>query len=381
MSSVGGEGKLGGPGPGESSVPLDPAVLDPRARGLTALRTWIAFQIAFAREPQRGADLLRRSGDDPAVALRHAPQTARPGAEEVERALHALRRARAQVVPLPSSAYPWRLAQISDPAPVLSVIGDVGALAAPSVALVGARAATAYGLSVARELALALARAGLVVVSGLARGIDAAAHEGALAAGGRTVAVQACGPDRVYPAAHRDLAVRIAGSGAVVCELPPGTRPLRAHFPLRNRLISGLARALIVVEARERSGSLITAHHALAQGADVFAVPGPVNAPTSRGPNRLIRDGAWPVLEVADVLDVLGWPAPEAAPETPAVRASPRGQLARAIVAALERAPASRDELARALGRAPEALALALLDLEIDGRIAPDRDGRFRVMS
>jgi DNA processing protein len=362
-------------------VPSHLLVLDPREPGLAAIRPWIAFQLAFALEPQRAAEVLRRCDDDPVAALRHARPRARPRPEAVERALRALRRVGASLLPLPSPAYPWRLAQIADPAPVLSVIGDFEALSAPSVGLVGARAATAYGLAMARELGFALAGAGLVVVSGLARGIDAAAHEGALAAGGRTIAVQACGPDRVYPARHRDLAERIARSGAVLCELPPGARPLRAHFPLRNRLISGLSRALIVVEARERSGSLITAHHALAQGADVFAVPGPVNAPTSRGSNRLLRDGAWPLLEAADVLDVLGLPASPVAQDRPGPSPPPSGSDALAIVAALERAPASRDELGRALGHSPDRLALALLDLEIEGRIVRDRDGRFRVVS
>jgi DNA processing protein len=245
------------------------------------------------------------------------------------------------------------------------------------VAFVGARAASVAGLVVARRLARELASAGVVIVSGLARGIDAAAHEGALEAGGRTVAVQACGPERVYPAAHRGLARRIvAAAGAVVTELPPGTPPLPVHFPLRNRLISGLSLAVVVVEARERSGSLITARHALDQGIDVFAVPGSIDAPTCRGSNRLLRDGAWPLLEAKDVLEGIGWRGAPAAPTPPA----PVASSLRPVLAALRRAPASRDDLARALGRPVEALAADLLALELDGRIAEDRDGRFRAV-
>jgi DNA processing protein len=188
------------------------------------------------------------------------------------------------------------------------------------------------------------------------------------------VAFQACGPDRVYPAAHRGLARRIRAQGAVVSEFPPGSAPRREFFPLRNRLISGIARALIVVEARERSGSLVTAGHALDQGIDVFAVPGPIAAPTSRGTNRLIRDGACPLLELGDVLDALGWSAGRA-PVRPGPAAAPG-----AIEAALLAEPATRDELARRLERSPEQLALELLELELDGRVVEDRDGRLRAL-
>jgi DNA processing protein len=248
----------------------------------------------------------------------------------------------------------------------------------------------------------------VVVVSGLARGIDAAAHRGALEAGGRSIAVQACGPDRVYPSEHGALADRIARQGAVVTEFAPATAPLAHHFPLRNRLISGLSSALLVVEARERSGSLVTAGHAANQGVDVFAVPGAIDAPTSRGTNRLLRDGASVALEPRDLLDELRrggvWrPTPPAAPQRrgrprPAsTRAAPArpGQdedsgdrcsspdraRTRAILAALSDSPATRDELIRRLGRAPAQLALELLELELEGRVAEDRDGRLRVVS
>ncbi len=259
---------------------------------------------------------------------------------------------------------------------MLAVRGDRALLARPAVAIVGSRAASAYGREVARRVAGELAAEGVIVVSGLAFGVDAAAHEAALAAGGATIAVQACGLDHVYPAAHRDLADRIAQSGAIVTEFALGTPPQRPFFPLRNRLISGLARALVVVEARLRSGSLTTARHAAEQGIDVFAVPGPITGPQHVGSNRLLRDGAAPLLDTADVLDALAWPiAPKLARARLALTASARGLLDLLCLA-----PASGDELAQRLGATPASLAAPLLELELAGAIARDRDGRWRAL-
>jgi len=259
------------------------------------------------------------------------------------------------------------------------VRGDLAALGAPGVAIVGSRAASVYGLTIARGLATRFSRAGLVVISGLARGIDAAAHQAALDAGGRTLAVQACGPERVYPAAHRGLAERIVrGGGAVVTEFPPGTAPRAAHFPLRNRLISALARAVVVVEARERSGSLVTAGHAAEQDRDVFAVPGPLDSPTSAGTNRLLRDGAFALTSADDVLQKLGLPPAAGAGDFAAAAAPRAGSIEARVLRALRAAPATRDELARRLGTTPGELALAVLELELTGMIAADRDGRLR---
>jgi DNA processing protein len=348
---------------------------DPRPAVREAVRDWLAFQCVAAFVPEAAVEALRATRD-PRRALRVLQPGCDEAAPDLAPSIAALTRAGAYLVPFTSPGYPWRLARLRDPAPVLAVVGDAAVLRAPAVAIVGARAASVYGTGVARRLASDLARSGLVVVSGLARGIDAAAHEGALEAGGSTVAVQACGPDRVYPAAHRALAARIAAQGAVITELPPGTPPRPAHFPLRNRLIAGLARALVVVEARLRSGSLVSARHALDQGIDVLAVPGPVNAPTSAGPNQLLRDGATPALDAADVLAALGF----AAEPTPGRRRPPLAGGLREIVSALERQPASKDELARALGRKPQELAPDLLELELDARVALDRDGRWRVI-
>jgi DNA processing protein len=350
---------------------LDPADRSPAHQRL--LRRWLALQLGLALAPARAVALLRESGD-PDRALRAATPKACASARRLDAAVAALRRAGAVAVPFLSRAYPARLAQLADPAPLLLVRGDVTALSAPGVAIVGSRAATVYGLGVARDLGAALGAAGVVVVSGLARGIDAAAHEGALAAGGRTVAVLPCGPDRVYPRSHRGLAERIAGSGAVVTEMPVGVEPRRSFFALRNRLISGMADGLVVVEARVPSGSLLTAAHAANQGIDVFAVPGPISAPTSAGPNRLLRDGAWVLLEPGDVLDVL------ALGDRGRAAAPAPGPPPSAVLEALAGGPLTRDGLARRLELRPEQLAPELLELELSGRVAEDRDGRLRAL-
>jgi len=374
------------PPPSAAAGGLDPA----DAHAAAALRAWLGVQRRLALRPAEAIAALRARPDPEPLLAGVGGLACTPA--DLERALRALRRSGARLVPWTSPAYPERLRRLEDAAPALAVRGDPGALQAPCVAVVGARAASAYGREMARRLAGELARAGVVVVSGLARGIDATAHGAALEAGGRTVAFQACGPDRVYPAAHRGLADRIAARGAVVSELPPGTPPLKAHFPLRNRLISGVSRAVVVVEARARSGSLVTARHALDQGIDVLAVPGPVTAPTSEGTNALLRDGAAPALEADDVLAAIGVaPAPPAAaaevpaPEgSPAREAGPQRSLAATpagrIVAALQEHPGTRDELGRRLGLDPGALAAALLPLELEGAVAEDRDGRLRAV-
>ena len=189
-------------------------------------------------------------------------------------------------------AWPAQLSAISDPPEALYVIGDPAVLAAPAIAIVGSRTPTPAGRETAFEFARRLATAGLVVTSGLATGVDAAAHRGAMSAGGRTVAVCGTGLDRTYPAGHAPLAAEITASGALVSEFPPGTPPRPGHFPQRNRLISGLALGVLVVEARYRSGSLITARLAAEQGREVFALPGSIHNPLARGCHRLIRDGA-----------------------------------------------------------------------------------------
>jgi DNA processing protein len=201
--------------------------------------------------------------------------------------------------------YPRRLQEIASAPPVLYLRGTLAPGDEAAVAIVGARHATTYGETVARELAVELSGRGLTILSGLARGIDGAAHRGALEAGGRTVAVLGSGLDQIYPAEHRGLAGEVAARGAVISEFPLGTAPLRLHFPRRNRIISGLSLGVIVVEAGVGSGALITAHHALEQGREVFAVPGRVHARYSEGCNRLIKSGAKLVETWEDVLSEL----------------------------------------------------------------------------
>lgn len=202
--------------------------------------------------------------------------------------------------------YPDQLKNIFDPPPVLYLLGDRSSLDEVPVALVGARRASPYGLHVAESLARELSAAGVGVVSGMARGIDTAAHRGALKGRGKTVAVLGCGVNVVYPRENAGLMKEIAAAGAVVSEFPPGSQPEPWHFPVRNRVISGLSRIVVVVEAAEKSGALITANVALEQGRDVMAVPGHITARLSRGPNLLIKQGAAPVLSAVDIMDELG---------------------------------------------------------------------------
>jgi DNA processing protein len=213
------------------------------------------------------------------------------------------------------AGFPPLLRAIHDPPAGLFLRDGAEAdlLARPAVAVVGARACSAYGRQVARTLGRELAAAGLVVVSGLARGVDGEAHRGALEAGGATVAVLGCGIDRDYPAAHRSLAAEVAATGLVVSEYAPGVLPAPWRFPARNRIVAGLCAATVVVEARERSGALITADLALEEGREVLAVPGEITSALSKGSNALLRLGATPLTVTADVLDSYGIEAPDAA--------------------------------------------------------------------
>ena len=258
--------------------------------------------------------------------------------------------------------FPPLLHAIHDPPPGLFVRGeaDLELLRRATVAVVGARACSPYGAQVARMLGRELGRAGLVVVSGLARGIDGEAHRGALESGGLTVGVLGCGIDRDYPAAHRELAARIRAAGLIVSEYAPGVEPAPWRFPARNRIIAGLSAATVVVEARDRSGALITADLALEEGRDVFAVPGEITSALSSGTNDLLKLGATPLTGSADVLDVFGLSSGE--PE-----AVELGSSAETVLARLRDGPASADELARATGLDAGTLASALTELELAG--------------
>lgn len=271
--------------------------------------------------------------------------------------------------------FPPLLRSIHDPPPGLFVRGvaELELLARPGVAVVGARACSGYGTAVAASLARELAAAGLVVVSGLARGIDAEAHRGVLAAGGLTVAVLGCGIDRDYPVAHAELARRIAAEGLIVSEYAPGVEPAPWRFPARNRIVAGLTAATVVVEARERSGALITADLALEEGREVFAVPGEITSALSAGTNALLKLGATPLTGAADVLASFGIEPARAA------AADPDGP-AGAVLALVREAPAGADELARLAGLDAGEVARALVELELAGLVAAS-DGLYRVAS
>lgn len=369
--------------------PLAAAQAPPGAPLRRRAHAWLALQARGALAPVAARAALAEAAGDPAGALgRLTGETpaAVLDAAGFAAACAALAHAGARLVPFGATTYPERLAALADPPLLLAVRGRPEALALPLVAIVGARQSTPYGDGAAKALARQLAGLGFAIVSGLARGIDAAAHRGALEAGGVTVGVLGCGPDRVYPPEHAALADEMVAAGAVLSELPPGAPPLRQHFPLRNRLISGLAQALVVVEARARSGSRISAEHAAEQGREVLAVPGPIDASASEGANLLLREGAAPALDASDVLRALGrvveaeaWLARRRRAPAPAAT-DPLDPAARALLAALRAAPATRDELAARLGLAPAALAAPLLDLELDGRVAEDRAGRLRIV-
>ena len=246
------------------------------------------------------------------------------------------------------------------------------------MAIVGSRAATPYAQEVAAHLASELVAADLVVVSGLARGADGAAHRGCLGAGGSTIAVLGCGPDVVYPKEHAQLAASICRTGVLVSELGPGGPPLPEHFPLRNRLISGISLAVVVVEASERSGSLITARYALEQGRDVMAVPGNVLSGRNRGSHALLKDGAKVVESVDDILGELGWPvrdrAGEAAPKNSANVLAKDGLIDRMTLGELY----DLDDLSKLTGLPGPRLLARVTEWELHGWIVRSGGGRFQ---
>ena len=270
--------------------------------------------------------------------------------------------------------FPPLLRELCDPPPGLFVRGSgaLELLQRPAVAVVGARACSSYGSQVSRLLARELAAAGLVVLSGLARGVDGEAHRGALESAGPTVAVLGCGIDRDYPAAHAQLAGRICEGGLVISEYAPGVEPAPWRFPARNRVIAGLSAATVVVEARERSGALITADFALDAGREVFAVPGEITSALSAGTNALLRLGATPLTSASDVLEALG----VASPTAPALKLD---DGAARVLDALAGAAAGVDDLVRGTGLDAAAVATALAELELAGA-ATEAEGIYRAV-
>ena len=359
--------------------------LDPQER-----LDWLRLARTETVGPVTFYALLRRFGSARA-SLQALPRLSRPvvamSLRDVEAELAALARLGARLVCWGEPDYPAALATVEDAPPVLTVLGIPALLQMPIVAVVGARNASANGRRFASELSAGLGDAGIVVVSGMARGIDAAAHLGALHSG--SVAVVAGGADIVYPEENRGLYDALVERGAVVAELPLGTEPQARHFPRRNRIISGMARGVVVVEAAAKSGSLITARFALEQGREVFAVPGSPLDPRSRGCNDLLRNGATLTETAADILAQLGpflqseMPAPRpreralqprlplagAAPNLSAIPQIPEDAALELLMEKLSPTPVAVDELVRQCHLSAASIATLLLELELAGRI------------
>ena len=377
------------------SIPVEPSD--------ETIRDWLAFNRGFGTSPRLAARVLACAGS-PAAAFRRGCSLVRelrlpervahrlfhPDRRGVESDLEWLAGPRRSLLWLGHAGYPRLLCAVPDPPPVLFVEGDAETLAWPMVAIVGSRNASEAGQEIAHEFARTLGASGVGVVSGLALGIDAAAHRGALQSSAPTVAVCARGLDRTYPGAHEELARAVAASGALVSEFPIGTSPSRSNFPRRNRIISGLSAGVLVVEASRRSGALITARQAAEQGREVFAVPGSIRNPLARGCHELIRSGAKLVEGVSDVLEELAGPLGMQALPSPldprgravAVRHEALGEDARRTLACLGYDATPVDVLVARLGLTAEALSSILLGLELDGYVRPTVDGSYeRVVS
>ena len=353
--------------------PLPPTTEEDRFSWLRLLRSRKVGPATFRR-------LLREHGSAQ-NALAALPEMARaagidgyeicpPGVIEAE--LRAAKAAKARLLCLGAPDFPDALDDLTDAPPMLWAVGDVSLLNKPTIAMVGARNCSSLGARMARGLATELAGQGYVIVSGLARGIDTAAHQAALDTG--TIAVMAGGVDVIYPAENTALAEDIAARGLRLSEQPPGVTPQARHFPRRNRIISGLARAVVVVEAAAKSGSLITARDALDQGRDVLAVPGHPFDARAAGCNLLIRDGATLVRCADDVVQALppqaeAFHQPAATQETVAAKRAPTQALHARILDRLGPSPIAEDQLLRDISASAGELGPALVDLELDGRI------------
>jgi len=371
-------------------------------------REWLSLVLVDGVGPKRIAGLEERFASpidwhgasdrelrEAGLAEKHIEQLRRPDEARLKHCLDWLAGERRWLITRDDALYPPLLKRIPDAPVALFVAGELNALVAPQIAIVGSRNASAGGLRHARSFAATLASAGFVITSGLAEGVDGMAHAGCLDAGGATVAVAGTGLDQVYPARHRDLAGRIARSGALVSQFPPGIGPLRGNFPARNRIISGMSLGVLVIEAGLKSGSLITARLANEQGREVFAVPGSVDNPVARGCHRLIRDGARLVETADELVDELGPLARELAgeiehllvPQPPDFRAgleesgeSPHindDPEYERLLEAVGYDPTPVDEIIERSQLTPAAVSSMLLMLELDGKVSAHAGGRY----
>ncbi len=345
------------------------------------LRYWIGFNRVAGIGPNRLRALLDYFGDirtawhAPSDELRSAGLDRRSlgnlltarSTLDLDRELERVAAANAEILTWESPGYPRLLYEIHDPPPVLYVRGTITEEDAWAVAVVGTRRASNYGREAARRLSSALARSGVTIVSGLARGIDGEAHRAALDAGGRTIAVLGCGVDQIYPPEYRNLAYQITQHGALVSDYPIGTQPEGKNFPPRNRIISGLSLGVLVVEAGERSGALITADFAAEQGRDVFAVPGPIFRQSSMGTNRLIQDGAKMVTRPDDILEELNLTM--VAVQVEARQVLPTNETETALLAHLSAEPVHVDDLGREVGLPIAEVSSTLALMELKGMV------------
>jgi len=369
-----------------------------RASPTTLSRDEAFSRIRLLRSPNIGPvsyhQLLRRFGTATAAIDALPDLAARGGApyrpaaiERIDAEVAAVRKSGARYLFHDGPDYPALLSALESPPPILTVRGDAALFARPSVAVVGARNASAAAVKLSRDFATALAGRGYAVISGLARGIDAAAHRGALAGmadGGGTVGVIASGVDIAYPPENAELQEQVACEGLLIAEMPPGTEPLARHFPHRNRIIAGLATGTLVVEAAPRSGSLITARLAAEAGREVMAIPGSPLDSRSHGCNQLIRDGAILVQSPEDVIELLvgfeGQPRSTFRESGPDFAASDADEPAD-IAGLLTLAPVGVDEIIRQSGASAGAVQMALLELELAGRLTRHAAGRVSLSS
>lgn len=308
-------------------------------------------------------------GNDPSRAL-----AAHDAQAQIDAALDWATKPGNRILTLADAGYPQALLDCADPPVLLYLTGRAELLNRRGLAIVGSRNPTPQGINDASAFAASLGQAGLTVVSGLALGIDAAAHRGALRTPGATIAVTGTGADRVYPARNRDLAHAIAADGAIISEFPLGTPPIAANFPRRNRLIAGLAQGCLVVEAAAKSGSLITARLAAECGREVFAIPGSIHSPLAKGCHQLLKQGAKLVECAEDILEELRWPAQPAAPTQP----GPKSVASEALLRVMGHDPCAIDTLVARSGLTPDALIAMLLQLELDGRVASLPGGLYQ---
>lgn len=337
--------------------------------GPRAVRDMVAAA-GSAQAALASPQLIRARAGEAAAAAAGSGDTR----DVVLRALERADRLGMSTVLFTDPGFPRPLLQLPDPPPVLFLRGRTELLGLSGVAVVGSRRATARARSVAHALGAAVAARGTPVVSGLALGVDGAAHEGALAAAGPTVAVLGCGADRAYPATHAGLFRRIVAEGLVVSEFLPGTRALPYHFPRRNRILAALSRALVVVEAGERSGALISVDHALDLGVEVWSVPGPMGEPACLGSNDLLADGARALVSVPRFVEAVLGPAEGTAQDASPTLAGPDGE----VFAALGSGSLSADELVRATGLGSGRVLASLSTLELSGRVRRLPGMRFR---